>query len=301
MGLPRPPVQRRFHIGAANNRSHVGSATMGGMYRLLALDLDGTLLRSDGQVDARDVAAIRDLAAAGVTVTIVTGRLHSGAVSAAQATGIRGAIGCAEGSHIVDVASRRWLAHHPMSAELTATLRDVFASNRLASFVFEADGIHYDEAGEPFARYVRTWSPNLALVEEVLDARVWANDPIAAIAVGPDAAVLSAQRALRDRGDVFSVAFPVAASPGTHAILTRSAGPTKGTALEVLCREANCTVADAVAVGDWLNDVPMFEVAGRSFAMGSAPPPVRRAATDQLTSAAGAGGGIAEAIARAWG
>lgn len=271
------------------------------MYRLLALDLDGTLLRSDGQVDDRDVAAIRELRTAGVTVTIVTGRLHSGAISAAEATGICGAIGCAEGSHIVDLASRRWLAHHPMSAELTTALRDVFAVNQLASFVFEADGIHYDEVGERFARYIRTWSPNLALVEEVLDARVWANDPIAAIAVGAEAAVHAAQRILRDRGDVFSVAFPVAVYPGIHAILTRSAGPTKGTALEVLCREANCTVADAVAIGDWFNDIPMFEVAARSFAMGSAPAAVRAKATDQLDSEAGAGGGIAEAIARAWG
>jgi len=137
---------------------------MGEMYRLLALDLDGTLLRSDGHVDARDAAAIHELRAAGVTVTIATGRLHSGAMAAAQATGIQGAIACAEGSHIVDVASRRWLAHHPMNSEVTEVLRDVFSSYPLASFVFEADGIHYDEAGERFAGYVRTWSPNLGLV-----------------------------------------------------------------------------------------------------------------------------------------
>lgn len=274
---------------------------MGRMYRLLALDLDGTLLRSDGQVDPRDIAAIRDLRASGVTITIVTGRLHSGAVGAARATGICGAIGCAEGSHIVDIASRRRLAHHPMTTDLTAELRDVFATNRLASFVFEADGIHYDEAGEPFARYVRTWSPNLALVEEVLDARVWANDPIAAIAVGHEAAVRAAHRGVQDRNDLFSVVFPIAGYQGVHAMLTRAGGPTKGTALGILCREANCTVADAVAVGDWFNDVPMFEVAGRSFAMGSAPAAVRAKATDQLASEAGEGGGIAEAIARAWG
>jgi HAD superfamily hydrolase (TIGR01484 family) len=47
------------------------------MYRLLALDLDGTLLRDDHTVDPRDIAAIAELQAAGVTVTIVTGRLHT--------------------------------------------------------------------------------------------------------------------------------------------------------------------------------------------------------------------------------
>ncbi|HEV7557498.1 MAG TPA: HAD hydrolase family protein, partial [Kofleriaceae bacterium] len=61
------------------------------MYRLLALDLDGTLLRSDKTIDERDLAAIREVQAAGVTVTIVTGRLHSGSDAAARACGISGA------------------------------------------------------------------------------------------------------------------------------------------------------------------------------------------------------------------
>jgi len=71
-------------------------------YRLLAVDLDGTLLRADHRVDDRDIAAIRDLQRAGVTVTIVTGRLHTGASDAARACDIRGAIACVEGSHLVE-------------------------------------------------------------------------------------------------------------------------------------------------------------------------------------------------------
>jgi len=62
-----------------------------------------------------------------------------------------------------------------------------------------------------------------------------------------------------------------------------------------------CSLAEAVAVGDWINDVPMFEVAGRSFAMASAPDAVRAKATDVLAAMAGSGGGIAEAIRRSWG
>jgi hydroxymethylpyrimidine pyrophosphatase-like HAD family hydrolase len=45
----------------------------------------------------------------------------------------------------------------------------------------------------------------------------------------------------------------------------------------------------------------MFEVAGRSFAMGGAPEHVTAKATDRLHSIAGTGGGIAEAIRRTWG
>jgi hypothetical protein len=52
-------------------------------------------------------------------------------------------------------------------------------------------------------------------------------------------------------------------------------------------------------VGDWLNDLPMFQVAGRSFAMGQAPDAVKSAATDVLDATATTGGGIAEAARRA--
>ena len=268
-------------------------------YRLLALDLDGTLLRSDHSVDPRDVAAIAELQAAGVTVTIVTGRLHSGAVAAARACSIEGAIACVEGSHLIELATNTTLVHHPMDAEVAAIYRGAIRAHGLAGFVFDADGIHHDHASSPYARYVSTWSPNLRVVEEAL---AWQTLPLAAVAIGEPDAVAAAHAALRAHADrIFSVSFAVHTLPGKHAVLARAAGPTKGTALAELCRAAGCTVADAVAVGDWVNDVPMFEVAGRSFAMGSAPEAVRAKASDALVAQAGAGGGIAEAIRRAWG
>ncbi len=272
------------------------------LYRLLALDLDGTLLRSDGRVDDRDVAAIGELRAAGVTVTIVTGRLHSGALEAAEATGISGLIACVEGSHLVELASSRTHAHHGMDVATTRVLREAFAANKLATFIFEQDGIHHDERGEPYARYVRTWSPRMRLVEEALDERVWQNGPLAAVAIGDEREVAAAHAIIRAHSaQIFSVSFAVSQCPGKHAVLVRAAGPTKGTALAELCLRAGCSLAEAVAVGDWVNDVPMFEVAGRSVAMGGTPAHVRIKATDTLDRPTGGGGGIAEAIRRAWG
>jgi hydroxymethylpyrimidine pyrophosphatase-like HAD family hydrolase len=268
-------------------------------YRLLALDLDGTLLRDDHTVDPRDVAAISELQAAGVTVTIVTGRLHSGSVDAARACAIDGAIACVEGSHIVDASGDTTHAHHALAPDEVAVLRGAIDEHGLAPFVFDAGGIHHGPAGAPFADYVRTWSPALRAVDA---AAAWATTPLGAVAIGPTAAVAAAHAALAAHaGRVFSVRFEVRGRPGTSAVLARVAGPTKGTALTELCRLAGCTVEQAVVVGDWINDVPMFRVAGRAFAMGSAPDDVRAAATDELSTAAGAGGGIAEAIRRAWG
>jgi hydroxymethylpyrimidine pyrophosphatase-like HAD family hydrolase len=60
-------------------------------------------------------------------------------------------------------------------------------------------------------------------------------------------------------------------------------------------------LADTVCVGDWVNDVPMFEVAGRSFAMGQAPDEVKSKATDVLAETTAQGGGVARAVAEAFG
>jgi Cof subfamily protein (haloacid dehalogenase superfamily) len=264
-------------------------------YRLLALDLDGTLLRSDHTVDPRDISAIRELQAAGVTVTIATGRLQSGATAAARACAIEGTIACVEGSHLVELATNTTVAHHAMP---DAIVREAISAHGLAGFVFDAEGIHHDHAGAPFAEYVRTWSPNMRVVEEHL---AWQTRPLAAVAIGEPEAVAAALAVVRGHADLFSVSFAVSMCPGKHAVLVRAAGPTKGTALRALCDIVGCSTEEAVAVGDWVNDVPMFEVAGRSFAMGSSPDHVRAKATDALETPAGAGGGIAEAIRRAWG
>lgn len=269
------------------------------MYRLLALDLDGTLLRRDGVVDDRDIAAIAELQAAGVVVTIVTGRLHSGATFAARACRIDGAIGCVDGSHVVELTSGRTLVHHGMAGDLAAVVRDATGRHELTAFVFDAAGIHHEHAGAPYAQYISTWSPNLRIVEQDV---AWQTDPLAVVAIGDPLAVAAAHTVLREQGaPLYSVRFEIWSHPGKHALMVRAAGPTKGTALAELCRRAGISLAEAVAVGDWINDVPMFEVAGRSFAMGTAPDDVRAKATDVLSATAFDGGGIAEAIRRSWG
>jgi len=189
---------------------------------------------------------------------------------------------------VVELASGRTLLHHGMTGEVAALVRTAFLDHGLTSFVFDADGIHHEHAGAPYAAYIRTWSPNLRVVE---DAAHWQTEPLAALAVGDEAAVAAAHAVLRDHAaQLFSVklrdrraielhrARPRRAGragrrrrriasrvSGKSALLVRAAGANKGTALAELCRHAGCSLAEAVAVGDWINDVPMFEVAGRSF------------------------------------
>lgn len=274
-------------------------------YKLLAVDLDGTVLARDGVPHAADREAIARLREHGIPTTIVTGRLYSGSRDIARTLGIEGPIACVDGSQIVDTRGDEEVFCRAIGAETAVAVRDLLASHGAASFLFAQDLIVHDAQGEPFAHYVRTWSPKVEVVERVIDHPHWehASGVMAVVALAATQTILSIVEAMRSRlaDSMFVVDFPVARLPGMHAMVARASGATKGTALEWLARYHGCTPAEIVAVGDWVNDVPMFHTAGRSFVMGQAPEHVKRTASDRLLSDLHSGGGVAEAIREAWG
>lgn len=273
-------------------------------YKLLALDVDGTLVRRDGSIDRDDLEAIRRLRAAGVPVTIATGRLYSGTRDVALRAGIFGPIACVDGSHIVDVERGDHHYARTLAGAHAAALRGIAARHQAACFLFAQDAIVHDEVGAPFASYVRAWSPVIEQVERLAAHPYWDHEHgvSALVAVGTEEQIRSAESAVQEElaGAAFVISFPVSRG-GAHGMVVRAAGPTKGTAIAWLAAHHGCAPEDVVAVGDWLNDVPMFQAAGRSFAMRQAPAAVHAAATDTLEAHGDEGGGIAEAIWRAFG
>jgi hypothetical protein len=273
-------------------------------FRLLAVDLDGTLIDASGAVHAADREAIVALAAKGIPTTIITGRLFSGTRRIASDVGTRGPVACVDGCHVVEAASGTDLLHGSIAAPDATTLRELIDRHRVTTFVFANDQILYDEEGAPHLPYVRTWS-----LDHVLTARVtvhphWEHERgiTALVSLGTERAIrgLEADLARALGQAVYSAAFPVRRLErvGMWAIVVRAAGYSKGTALIWLARHHGVRPEEVVAVGDWFNDVPMFHAAGRSFVMAQAPEDVKQTATDRLDADSSTGGGIAEAALR---
>jgi hydroxymethylpyrimidine pyrophosphatase-like HAD family hydrolase len=274
---------------------------------LLALDLDGTLLDTTGRPHPHDVLAVRAALTAGVSVTIVTGRLYSGTRASSAALGLAGAVGCADGSHVVKSTDHTTLFHSGVSGAEGSSLRAALSRAGLATFVFAEDAIGHDHLGVEFVPYVRTWSNDIRPRVDVFQHELWdvADGVTAVVGLGPRERVFQAARDLaRDlTKPVHLVQFPLRREPhvGIWAIMARAAGCTKGTAVRWIAEREGIALKDVVCVGDWVNDLPMFEVAGRSFAMGQAPDEVKARATDVLTETSEAGGGVAAAVAKAFG
>ncbi len=268
--------------------------------RLLAVDLDGTLLDLRGQPHERDVKALRALAETGVPISIVTGRLYSGTRASATALGLTGPVACVDGSHMVSTATHTTLMHHGIKGDHSLKLRDALARSGPATFLFARDAIVHDEAGEPFLSYVATWSQDVRRATRVVEHAFWedADGLTAVVAVGTVDQIASAveeiQRTLPDAAQV--AMFPIRRILGAWGLVVRAVGGNKGSALAWLANHHGCTMDETVVVGDWQNDVPMFKVAGRAFAMGQAPDDVKATATDVLEETAELGGGIARVV-----
>ncbi len=240
-----------------------------------------------------------------MAVSICTGRMYSGTRHIAQELGLTGPVGCVDGSHIVDAADDRELLARTIDADVATELLGLLDEARPVTFVFADDRVFHDESGSAYLGYVRTWSSQVVQLDDVLDRARW-NDRArmcALVSLGTEDQIRGAESAIRDSHaeHLQTTSFMVRRDgfSGTWGMVIRAAGVSKGTAIEWMAARRGIDVSEVVAVGDWLNDVPMLRAAGRSFVMAQAPDEVKHAASDLLEADTWSGGGIAEAAERA--
>lgn len=273
-------------------------------FKLLATDLDGTLLDRDGRVHAEDREALIELKRRGVPVTICTGRLFTGSRAIARDVVIDGPIACTDGSDIVHATGEHGLVRHPVGVDTLHQIQDVLSSPNCV-YVFARDRVYYDDRGEELLDFVRIWSGEHIHVgcARELSALEVADDVSGIVSLGDETWALEANEALKEQsgGKLQSAVFPTRRPEyqGLWALFTRVSGPSKATALEWIANEHGVGMDEVVAVGDWYNDLPMMHAAGLSFAMRQAPEGVRAAADEVLEADSTAGGGVAEAARRA--
>lgn len=270
--------------------------------RLLALDLDGTLLGPGDHIAPEDHQAIGRALRAGINVTIATGRITTGALPTAHALGLRGALVVADGAVLADAVDGRPLSQHLLGEGVVAGLTHAMGDHAVQPFWFLHDEIHGEHGPDAVAGYVRTWSPRLSLHPALKHSAAWErrHEVAIAIGVGLREGIERTAQWLHDlHGDtVNTVAFPFDREH-RWTLMVRDRASDKAQGLARLCVREGLDASQVAVVGDWINDIPMFKWAGRSFAMGNSPDEVAKHATERLTKTArGVGGGVAEAIGR---
>lgn len=253
------------------------------LIKLIATDLDGTLLRADGTVSDRTRAALEAANGAGLVVAFVTGRPPRWLDAVIETTGHLGVAVGANGAVLYDLATEQVLVSHTIAVD---DMRLVAAELR-ASFPAVQFATEYGHAFAAEPGYVHDWAINPRL-----DRRgVPPPDPIVAdlhtITSQPALKLLAKDRAA-DADEFLSSADRLLAGRAsvTHSssfglLEIAAPGVTKATGLAELAARHGITAAEVIAIGDMPNDVPMLEWAGRSYAVANAHP-AAQAAADEL-------------------
>ncbi len=242
---------------------------------VVASDLDGTIVRSDGTISDRTVATLAAVEGAGATVVLVTGRPVRWMGAVAEQTGHRGLAVCANGALLYDLHTEQvvqsWLLSADAAHEVVAALRDA-----LPGIAFAVERLELGFAHEP--GYRPRWDSTDPLtqgpVEQLLSA-----DVVKLLArheeLGADELLAAARAAVQERAEL--------THSSSDGLLEISAiGVSKASGLATVCGQLGVPAAEVVAFGDMPNDLPMLSWAGTGVAVANAHPEVL-AAADEVT------------------
>ncbi|MFE1949565.1 MULTISPECIES: HAD-IIB family hydrolase [Streptomyces] len=255
--------------------------------RLIATDLDGTLLHDDKTVSPRTVAALAAAEEAGIEVFFVTGRPARWMDVVADHVHGHGLAICGNGAAVVDLhdgpgrhrfVKVRELAV-PDALDVVRILRE--AAPGTAYAVERTGGLHHEPAypplhldpGETVAPAEKLLSADFEDVADQPVLKLLAYHP----ELDPDAFLALARAAV---GDLAAI---TRSSPS--ALLEISGREvSKASTLALCCAERGIDPSEVVAFGDMPNDMEMLAWAGRSYAMGNAHPDVLTAATGRTAT-----------------
>jgi Cof subfamily protein (haloacid dehalogenase superfamily) len=240
--------------------------------KLLALDLDGTLVADLRTVPPRTQAAIKAAVRQGVKVAIATGREFAATKSFVNLLGLTTPTICYQGALIYDSQAGQTIASQGIPLSLAHHLIDLSRTHTIPLNLY-ANDTAYTEHVTPQSRAMYR---NIgALQVEVRDLKqAISRDPIKGLIVHPAG---EGERLVALLRNALGDSLRVVRSLPTHIELI-APGVSKGQALATLAAHYDISQHQVMAIGDQDNDIEMIEWAGLGIAMGNASPGAKAAA-----------------------
>ncbi len=258
------------------------------LIRLVATDLDGTIVRTDGTISARTVAALRLVEARGGTVVFVTGRPPRWMRPVAEQTGHTGLAICANGALVYDLHTEQVVERFELDVERAGEVLDLLREG-LPGAAFACESVT-DFAHEP--AYVPRFADagiRRAAVGELI------REPVFKILIRHERA--DADAVLAEARQVVGDLVEITHSTRGETLLEVSAsGVSKASTLARMCSDRGIARDEVVAFGDMPNDLPMLAWAGTAYAVANAHPDVLAAV--ELRTASNDDDGVAQVLER---
>lgn len=246
-------------------------------YRLIAVDLDDTLLHSGNAVSSRTIEAIASCAKRGITVTIATGRMFRSAQTVASTLKLDVPIIAYNGGMIRSSISGETLFHRPIEETVARKVLGLFRNRSWYLQTYIDDVLYVDKRNDRARDY-----ENLAGVTAIpigTDLYSQGGCPTKMLAIEEPSTILQIRAELKELyGDRLFIAI---SKP--HFLEIANPEVDKGRALAFLANHLGIPQSDVMAIGDSENDLAMLRWAGLGVAMGTASAHVRGEA-DAITA-----------------
>jgi Cof subfamily protein (haloacid dehalogenase superfamily) len=261
-------------VSAPHKWAVVKSYVAANSIRLIAVDIDGTLLNPQFQISAPDLAALRSAHADGVEVVLATGRRHAFALPIAKQLGFDHWMICCNGAITRSLAGEtfhRDLLPQKTCMDLCSAMQE-FRGQTVLTFDVEGKGAIVLEHLRELEGSIRHWlEKNMEYIEFVAPIEeALTSDPVQAMFCGPVGLMHKALAALEGTGLPITVLRTEYPGRDLSIVDVLNAGCSKGHALERWAKHRGLGRDQVMAVGDNFNDIEMLAFAGKPFIMGNA-------------------------------
>jgi HAD superfamily hydrolase (TIGR01484 family) len=269
-GWPAPPKSWTGLLERRVLESYVATDSI----RLIAVDIDGTLLNPQFQISETDLAALRHARSLGIEVVIVTGRRHAFAVPIVQQLGFDLWLICSNGAVIRSLSGEtfhRDLLPHETCRQLCGLMQE-FRGQTVLTFDKDGRGAIVIERLQGLEGSIQRWiEKNEAYIQYIVPIEdSLTTDPVQAMFCGPVALMQQALRVLGSCGLPVTVLRTEYPGRDLSIVDVLNAGCSKGHALERWANYRGIARGEVMAIGDNYNDIEMLAFAGRPFIMGNA-------------------------------
>jgi Cof subfamily protein (haloacid dehalogenase superfamily) len=261
--------------------------------RLIAIDIDGTLLNPEFQISGTDLATLRRAHADGIEVILVTGRRHTFALPIAQQLGFdlwlissNGAVTRSLGGETF----HRDLLPEATCRELVRVMQE-FRGQTVLTFDSTGPGTIVIERLDLLEASIQRWlEKNMQYIKFVVPIEnALTTDPVQAMFCGPIADMQRVLQTLASCGLPITVLRTEYPGRDLSIVDVLNTGCSKGHALERWANFRKTTREQVMAVGDNYNDIEMLAFAGHPFIMGNASEELRGRGWKQTRSNAESG------------
>jgi Cof subfamily protein (haloacid dehalogenase superfamily) len=255
------------------------------IYKLVCIDLDGTLLNSKKYISQENTEAITSAIDKGVNIVICSGRIFAGAKAFAKQLNIKGPLIACNGAIIKDIESEEIIYSNYMSRSDCQRVIDICHKYKIYFHAYIGDTL-YTEKLEYSSLFYWNKNKELPLAEKV-DIKLVDNISLIIensseavlkiVAISEDSELLSECR--KKVSEISSVAIT---SSDIKNFEVMNFAVNKGQGVKLVAEKLNISKNETIAIGDNENDIQMFQYAGMKVAMGNAEVGVKKMA-DYIT------------------